>query len=172
MILYRSKIFLFGIVMLCLCSCNNENSSLVEPRQKPTLEFLVSNSDSISIIEITDAPSKGPKTKFKTAQIATANMVKNIKGTNFDQVKIENTPYFKAKNAVFHITMLRSGTYFSFLKKEGNKDLYYQPLTGASLLSIFDGKVQPIWVALNDPYDEKGASLELVINEIKDLMNR
>ena len=138
------KIIAVLTVLLFSFGCEQNEGTPVSIAKKPELSFLVNNADLIAIIEITGAPSKGPDSKLSTAKIATAEILESFVGVSQGKININNSPYFKAEGAIFHISMLRNGKYFAFLKRPENSDSIYVPLTGSALLSVFNGKVQPI----------------------------
>jgi hypothetical protein len=158
--------FLILFMLLFLLGCNDEKTPFVEPLNKPSLEYLAMNSDFIGVIEVLDIP-EGKSKKWNTANIATAKVIQVIKGDKHDVLTVENIPYIKAKDSVFNLTILRNGTYLSFLKKKDKESINYQPLTGSSLLSVFNRKVQPIWKEENNSnINKEGTDLNLVLGKI------
>ena len=116
------KIIAVLATLLFSFGCDQNKGSPVSTAEKPELPFLVNNADLIAIIEITGAPSKGPDSKLSVAQIATAEILESFVGNLQGTINIHNSPYFKAKGAIFHISMLRNGKYFAFLKRADNND--------------------------------------------------
>lgn len=167
--LSRLSLSVLLILSLLICSCSQEDDTHTLFLGNFTLEFLVDSSDTVAIIEIFDAPSKGPSSKMKTAKSAPAKVIKNIKGAETDQIIIEGTPHYKAEKSVLHITMLRNGKYLAFLKKAENEGHIFRPTTGASLLSIFKGRIQPIWRDGIDAVNQQGIDVEAVIKVINEL---
>ncbi len=162
-------IFAGFAILLCLLSCEQNEGSPVSIKEKPELSFLVNNADLIAIIEITEARSKGPDSKLRTAKIARAEILESFVGDLKGKIKIKNFPYFKAEGAIFHVSMLRNGKYFAFLKRLESRDGSYVPLTGSALLSIFDGKVQPVWKIDDTIYYGDGLKLLDVVKDIRSI---
>lgn len=165
------------IFLIFMVSCKQEDSrkqtviSSANMKGKPSLEFLVKKSDVIAIIDIYDAPAESPDSKFKTTALASASIIKVLKGSKNNIIKIKATPYYKEKGAIFEIAILQSGTYLAFLKNVANSENYYQPTTGSSLLGVFEDKVQPIWKNVKEKYKLNGERLTSVETEISNLMN-
>jgi len=165
------------IFLIFPTSCKQEGNHKQTPissaniNGKPSLDFLVKNSDVIAIIDIYDAPAEGLTSKFKTTAVASASKIKLLKGYQKNSIKIKATPYYKEKGSMFEIAILQSGTNLEFLKKVANSNNYFQPTTGLSLLGVFEDKVQPIWKNVKGKYKLNGEQLTPIETEISNLMN-
>jgi len=140
------------VLITILCSCSDETEKLVyEPKYDDELQFLLNESDLITVLDITKSPNshgglswlgilKSKEIKAKVKEVISGNI------TLGKTITLSNIPYYSKPNSSFHFLVIYKGnTYLAFLKlnQETGK---YSPILGSSLHPIYGSdNIRPTW---------------------------
>ena len=165
----KSYILLF-LPLFIFVGCTEEHQrAIYRPSEKDSLNFLVTNSDIIGVIEIYDGIKRSAgSTSALLTKSANAKITHLLKGDlekNTD-INISSTTLHNVPGGIKTFMALRNGEYIAFLAKAGKK---FQPLTPYSLIEIFPTSNQgrPIWKQTKSKYvDRPDIPKDEIVKEI------
>ena len=138
--------FVILCVLLSTASCEtfpDTKGKPYTPTNLDTLQFLVSNSDLIAIVNHSGGTDKPKPFLFTMPKKVDAKILSIIKGgEDREEIEISCNPKNLNPNVIKSTMILRNGKHLVFLCKTGEN---YQPTTSNSLLSVFNHKVYPVW---------------------------
>jgi hypothetical protein len=168
------KKYILLLLPLFFFGCSEEHQrDIYHPSEKDSLEFLVSNSDVIGVIEIYDGvKGSGSTTSTVLTNSANAKIIDLLKGklNKNSVINISNTTLHKKPGGIKTLLTLRNGEYIAFLASAGKT---FKPLTPYSLIEIFSISKQgrPIWKQTESKYmDRPNTQKDEIIKEIKDVI--
>ena len=130
------------------------------------LQFLISESDLISIVTITEGPISNKNAKKYDSKNLTARVEKVVLGEAEKNkiVKFSNKPYYSKKNSSFHLVFAYKGkTYLCFLKYDSGSTKYI-PVSGAAFQNIYGlNQIRPTW----KNFEKKEYLLKDILREIE-----
>ena len=132
--------------LLLLAGCQQNESQVYKLTERDSLNFLVSNSDLIAVVDILDGSDVSPDAKNKLYENVRASIQETIlwEGSELKNITIHYEPFYKLDSASIEYVFFYKGLYLSFLKYEGENN--FKPTTGNSLFAIFGAnRVEPIW---------------------------
>jgi hypothetical protein len=138
------KITILLIVCLSFMGCQQNEAVLYQPTKQDSLNYLVTNSDLIAIINTTDGHKRFTNEIDFSKLTFHSEVVHQLHGQAETNIVIDVSPEGKSNQSYLGaMALIRRGDSLAFLKKiSGNK---FRPLSEFSVITIYDGILSPVW---------------------------